>query len=164
MKVVDSIESLMKHACDKAWEGVLEGQTPFGAVIARPVDGGFEVVADVHNCVFADCDITCHAEVNAIRKACKSLGRVKLGECIIVSTCEPCPMCFSAIHWAGIKKIFFGASIVDAQDGGFSELTISNETMKDLGGSPVEIEGGVLENVCKDLFRRWSELVDKKTY
>ena len=154
----------MHLACVKTLEGIESGQTPFGAVIAKEVEGGFEVVSCVHNCVFKECDITCHAEVNAIRTACTILGRIKLCDCIIASTCEPCPMCFSAIHWAGIKKIFFGANIKDAQKSGFNELTISNECMRELGGSPVEVVSGVLEDECKELFRVWSNSPHKKTY
>jgi len=164
MKCAD-IEGLMELAISKALQGIDRGQAPFGAVIARPDDdGGYDVISCEHNEVWANTDITEHAEVNAIRQACSKLGCIKLTDCIIVSTTEPCPMCFSAIHWAGIKKIYFGASIADAQKAKFNELTISNEMMKELGGSPVDIEGGLLAGKNRELFIKWEKKGRGKTY
>ncbi len=155
----------MKLAIEKATEGIEWGQTPFGAVVARKDgDCGFEVVSVEHNEVWAETDITEHAEINAIRKACARLGSIKLVDCIIVSTTEPCPMCFAAIHWAGISKIYYGTSITDAKKAKFNELTISNEKMKELGGSPVEMEGGILVEENLTLFDMWKEREDKRTY
>jgi len=73
-------------------------------------------------------------------------------------------MCFSAIHWAKIRKIVFGASIEDAKNHGFNELPISNETLKQLGRDNVVIVGGVLNEMCLELFRNWAKREDKKTY
>jgi guanine deaminase len=151
---------LMRRALARAQEGVAAGQTPFGALIAR----GERVVACEHNAVWAATDSTAHAEVQAIRAACRTLGTVDLSGCIIYSTCEPCPMCFAAIHWAHISTIVFGAAIADARALGFSELTISNRSMKALGGSPVEIVEGVLREECVALFREWAGSADRKTY
>ena len=115
-------EGYMRLAIQKAREGVAAGQTPFGACI---VTAGGEVAACEHNVVWRTTDITAHGEVNAIRVACRSLGTIDLSGCTIYSTTEPCPMCFSAIHWAKIAGIVFGASISDAQAAGFNELAIS---------------------------------------
>ena len=153
-------ESLMRQALARAREGVAAGQTPFGALIAR--DG--RVVACEHNAVWAATDSTAHAEVQAIRAACRALGAVDLSGCTIYSTCEPCPMCFAAIHWAHISTIIYGAGIADAKALGFSELTIGNREMKTLGGSPVEIVDGFLRDECLALFQEWAARVDRKTY
>lgn len=160
-----SLEELMQLAIEKTREGIKWGQTPFGAVVAKENgDGTYEVVSVEHNEVWANTDITEHAEINAIRKACSKLGRIKLDDCIIVSTTEPCPMCFSAIHWAGIKKIIYGTNIADAQKAKFSELTISNQKMKEMGKSPVKIQANFMREENKKLFQEWENNPNKKTY
>src|SRR5216684_3132378 len=125
----------MRVAIEKAKEGIALGQTPFGACIARA--GG--LLSSAHNVVWQTTDITAHAEIHAIREACRKLSSIDLSGCVIYSTCEPCPMCFSACHWARISKIVYGANIQDAQRSGFHELTIPASRMKDLGGSQMEI-------------------------
>jgi len=153
-------EYFMHLALAKAQEGLNEGQSPFGACIVK--DG--EVLACTHNQVLKNTDITAHAEVTAIREACERLGAIDLSDCLIFSTCEPCPMCFSAIHWAKIKKIVYGASIEDARKLGFSELTISNLKMKELGRSSVEIQGDFLKKEALNLFQAWSNRADRRVY
>ena len=150
----------MQLAIDKARVGGQKGQTPFGACIVK----NNELICCGHNVVWATTDITAHAEVYTIREACKKLNTIDLSECTIYSTCEPCPMCFSAIHWAKIDKIFFGAKIADAQGMDFNELTISNQQMKELGGSSVEIVGDFMKEECQSLFREWDESGNKKVY
>jgi tRNA(Arg) A34 adenosine deaminase TadA len=73
-------------------------------------------------------------------------------------------MCFSAIHWAKIDKIVYGSSIEDAQNSGFNELDISNETMKKEGNSPIVIQNNILNSECKELFEIFNNLVNKKVY
>ncbi|MDP8234170.1 MAG: nucleoside deaminase [Candidatus Saelkia tenebricola] len=153
-------EKFMSLAIEEASRGVKNGQTPFGACIVR----GEEVIVSAHNVVWQDVDITAHAEINAIRGACKKLGIVDLSGYVIYSTCEPCPMCFSACHWAKISKIVYGVCIEDAQKFGFSELTISNDKMVSIGGSLIEITGGILKEENLELFGLWSERKDKKVY
>jgi tRNA(Arg) A34 adenosine deaminase TadA len=119
-----------------------------------------QVIACEHNVVWRTTDATAHAEVTAIRAACRAASSVKLAGATIYSTTEPCPMCFAAIHWAGIARIVYGASIADAQRGGFGELTISNVDMKRLGGSGVEIVPAVLASEAVKLFDEW--LADPK--
>lgn len=150
----------MARAIAKAREGIERGQTPFGACIVR----NGEIVALEHNAVWAELDITAHAEIQAIRRACRELGTVDLSGTVIYSTCEPCPMCFSAIHWAKIDKIVFGARIADAKALGFSELEVSNETLKRLGPSPVALQGDCCREECLELFRLWSRLPNRRTY
>ena len=153
-------EKFMRAAIASAIEGIKRGQSPFGACIVR--DG--KIIASAHNCVWQDTDITAHAEIVAIRLACKYLGTVDLTGSVIYSTCEPCPMCFSACHWARISKIVFGARIEDAQKAGFNELKISNEQMKQISSSGVEIVGDFLRDECAELFRIWSARQDARAY
>ena len=153
-------EKFMRLAINKAKQGIKQGQTPFGACISK--DG--EVISCVHNIVWESLDITAHAEISAIREACKKLNTVDLSGCVIYSTCEPCPMCFSACHWAKISKIVYGAQIKDAKKLGFSELTISNKEMKQLSDSPIEIVGNVLREENLELFKLWSEQENRRIY
>ncbi|OGU06379.1 MAG: tRNA-specific adenosine deaminase [Gemmatimonadetes bacterium RBG_16_66_8] len=155
-----SDHAFMQLAIARAREGIARGQTPFGACITRKG----AVVSCEHNGVWATTDVTAHAEIRAIREACRRLDTIDLAECVIYSTCEPCPMCFSAIHWARIERIVFGASIADAKATGFSELTVSNTVMKQQGGSPVMLEEGLLRDDCLALFREWSARPDHRTY
>jgi tRNA(Arg) A34 adenosine deaminase TadA len=150
----------MRAAIDMARQGIARGQTPFGACIVR--DG--QLVAGAHNRVWETTDITAHAEVVAIRMACDALKTIDLSGCVLYSTCEPCPMCFSAAHWARISRIVFGASIADARSAGFNELTVSNEMMKREGGSPMAVVGGVLREECAVLFDAWKAHPARRAY
>jgi len=153
-------QHLMRLALAEARKGMEQGQTPFGACIAR--DG--EPVVCAHNRVWLDTDITAHAEIVAIREACRKLRTVDLSGCVLYSTTEPCPMCFSACHWAKLSKVVFGASIADAQAAGFNELTISNEQMKESGRSPLVIQGGFMRDEAAQLFKDWSLRADRRVY
>ena len=146
-------EQFMILAIKKAEQGIMAGQTPFGACIVKDD----QVIACAHNVVWKTIDITAHAEIHAIRLACEELKTIDLSGCRIYSTCEPCPMCFSAIHWARIGEIFYGASIEDAEDAGFHELSISNIQMKDLGKSSVKVYDRILKRECCQLFDMWSK-------
>ncbi|MFH0815282.1 MAG: nucleoside deaminase [Methanobacteriota archaeon] len=156
----DAKRRFMALAIDQSREGVREGQTPFGACIVK--DG--EVVSCAHNNVWASTDITAHAEIVAIRGACAKLGTIDLSGCDIYSTTEPCPMCFSAIHWARIGEVVFGASIADAKAYGFHELPISNEAMKETGKSPIKITRGFMAREALDVFAEWAKSKEKRTY
>jgi tRNA(Arg) A34 adenosine deaminase TadA len=150
----------MRLALQKAQEGMDGGGSPFGAVVVR----GGEVVAVEHNVVLQTHDPTAHAEVTALRAASKALGTHDLAGCTIYSTTEPCPMCFSAIHWAHCDRIVFGAAIADAGAAGFRELAISNEEMKRLGGATLEVEGGVMAEEARAQFRAFVGKPDHRTY
>ncbi|MDD5692464.1 MAG: nucleoside deaminase [Candidatus Omnitrophica bacterium] len=150
----------MRLAIKKAREGIRKGQTPFGACIVR----AGKVIACSHNIVWKACDITAHAEINAIRQACKKLKTIDLAGCTIYSTCEPCPMCFAACHWAGIRRIVFGCGIEVARDFGFNELSISNLKMKGLAKSGVKILPGVLAEESAGLFRLWQKQPNRRAY
>ncbi len=150
----------MRMAIRKALESVHEGGSPFGACIVH----GTEVVACVHNVVCQSCDVTAHAEIHALRTACRALCTIDLTGCTVFTTTEPCPMCFSAIHRARCERIVFGTSIADAQAAGFRELTISNEQMQALGGSALQIEGGFLRDECLAIFEAFAEQDEKTLY
>jgi tRNA(Arg) A34 adenosine deaminase TadA len=132
---------------------------PFGACVVK--DG--RMVAAARNTVLRN-DATCHAEVNAIRKASKRLGTFDLTGCEIYSTTEPCPMCFGAIHWARIGTVYYGTGIRDAADAGFHELRISNAQMKALGRSKIKLVPGFLRAECLELFESWLVLPEKARY
>ncbi len=99
------------------------GGGPFGAVI---VCNG-EIIAQAGNSVTIDCDPTAHAEINAIRLAGKKLQTHDLSSCTLYSSCEPCPMCLSAIYWSGIKTVHFANNRSDAEKAGFNDAFIYNE-------------------------------------
>jgi tRNA(Arg) A34 adenosine deaminase TadA len=141
----------MDLAIALARQGVAEGQTPFGAVVVK--DGA--VVASSHNTVWATTDPTAHAEVNAIREAAVRLATIDLAGCTMYTTCEPCPMCLAAIHWAKIDRVVYGASIADAAAAGFSELALPAEELARQGGSPLRVERGPRREECAALFDEW---------
>ena len=113
----------MDMAAKLSYDNIDIGGGPFGAVIVKDDD----VVATGVNSVTNDNDPTAHAEVNAIRHACRKLGSFQLHGCIVYSSCEPCPMCLSALYWAGVKKIFFGNTKEDADAIDFSDKFIYDE-------------------------------------
>jgi guanine deaminase len=141
----------MRLAIRKAQDGIAAGQSPFGSVI---VQGG-NVVAATHNTVWRDGDPTAHAEVNCIRAAAQALKTIALHGCALYSTTEPCPMCLSAIHWAKIDRVVYGATIADATAAGFCELQIDAKLLAQMGKSHLKVESGLLSKECGDLFAQW---------
>ena len=118
----------LRRAIALAVENVANGGGgPFAAVIVR--DG--EVVAEGANSVTTTNDPTAHGEINAIRNACKVLGSFSLAGCEIYSSCEPCPMCLAAIHWARIGAIYYGCGQTDAAKAGFDDAFLYDEFRKD---------------------------------
>lgn len=150
----------MRLAIEKARQGIRKGQTPFGACIVK----NDKVIACNHNVVWKNTDITAHAEITAIRFACKALETIDLSGCTIYSTCEPCPMCFSACHWARISRIVFGCAIKDARNFGFNEMAVSNLKLKKLIKSKIKITSrlAVKENIA--LFEFWQEQARARAY
>ena len=150
----------MRAAIEKAREGIAAGQSPFGAIIVR----GGQLVCSAHNSVWRDCDPTAHAEVNAIREAAKTLATIGLHGCEMFTTCEPCPMCLSAVHWAKLDRVVFGAKIGDATASGFSELAIPARVVAEMGHSPLRVEEGLLADECRELFQQWLHTPGHRTY
>ena len=118
-----SKNKFMELAIALSEKSVAEGGGPFGAVVVRRG----EVVATGTNSVTLLNDPTAHAEVSAIRAACAAVKDFKLEECEIYSSCEPCPMCLSAIYWAGIRKIYFANTREDAKRIGFDDSFIYDQ-------------------------------------
>eukprot|EP00954_Amorphochlora_amoebiformis_P016834 1315139-Amorphochlora_amoeboformis.AAC.2 len=128
----------MDVAVQEAHEGVKRGEGgPFGAVI---VNKKGEIVARAHNMVLQTNDPTAHAEVTCIRKASARLGKFDLSDCKIYSTCEPCPMCFGAIHWAKIPVCVYGATAKDAAEAGFDDAFIYNAIRKTTSEKKVDMQ------------------------
>lgn len=132
---------------------------PFGAIVVR--DG--KIIASGVNSVTSDNDPTAHAEINAIREACRVLKTYKLDDCEIYSSCEPCPMCLSAIYWARPRKLYFGATREDAAKAGFDDSKIYKEIEKhyiarDLPTEQVNIPG------MRDVFSIWLDNEHKIEY
>jgi len=153
-------DDLMRLALDKALAGIGLGQSPFGCAIAR----GNEVLAIAHNTVASTTDITAHAEVNALREACRAAGRIHLRGCRVATTCEPCPMCMAALHWARVEEVYFGATIADAEAAGFNELKLPAAELLKVSGNEVRLVGEVLLQECRDLFRHWQQRADRVVY
>lgn len=117
----------MRRAFEEALNGIKsEEGGPFGAVIV--LDG--KIVGKGHNTVLKDLDPTAHAEINAIREAANKLGLVHLKEAVLYTTCEPCPMCLSAIYWARIPTVYYSMDHFDADKMGFSDSDIYREILK----------------------------------
>lgn len=159
IKINDKDRQYMKMACDLASENIDKGGGPFGAVIVK--DG--EVIAAGTNTVTIDNDPTAHAEVNAIRKACKTTGNFKLAGCDIYTSCEPCPMCLSALYWAGVRRIYYGNTQMDARAINFDDNFIYEEIAKPHLNRTIpciHIPG----TDAIEAFRKWEQKTDKTEY
>lgn len=152
-------EELMGMAIELSIENIASGGGPFGAVIAR--DG--EVVATGVNRVTANHDPTAHAEVSAIRDACRKLGTHDLSGCEIYTSCEPCPMCLGAIYWAHIDRIYYGNDKDDAREIGFDDSFIYDELAlpRDSRRLPAE---RLMPGEAIRAFRLWCDKPDRVDY
>jgi guanine deaminase len=118
----------LERAIELAGIGMAQGHGgPFGAVVVR----GDQVLAEAFNQVTGSHDPTAHAEVGAIRAACRTLGTFSLAGCEIYSSCEPCPMCLSAIYWARLDRLYFAATRSDAAEIGFDDAFLYTELTLD---------------------------------
>jgi len=148
----------MKIAIEEANKAVESGEGgPFGAVIVK--DG--EIVAQGHNEVIKTQDPTAHAEIVTIRKATQKLGRWNLSDCVLYSSCEPCPMCLSATHWARIPEIFYAATSEDAENAGFDDKVLYEMLQ---GKSPKMKMQQVDREEALEPFQKWKEKKDKEQY
>lgn len=149
----DPNEEFMKVAIEEARRGMEDGDGgPFGAAIV--CDG--EVVASAHNTVFFHSDPTAHAEVNAVRKAARQRG-LDLSDCEIYSTSEPCPMCFSAIHWARLPRVVYGSPIADLVKAGFNEIELDNYTIRWWSNLQIDIVKEFMLEECRKLLEEYEE-------
>lgn len=152
------MDKWMHRAIDEAMIGMERGDGgPFGAVVVR----NGELVAAEHNRVLATNDPTAHAEVNAIRAASAALGRFDLSDCVLYTSCYPCPMCMGAILWARIPTVYYGATDADAAEGGFDDArfhTLLHNPREALDLRPLDRDD------AKKLFTRWNQKEDRTIY
>ena len=147
----------MRMAVDLSIENVLSSKGgPFGAVIVSP-EG--KIVSMGANRVCSRNDPSAHAEIMAIRVACKKLNTPFLTDHAIFSSCEPCPMCFSCIRWAKIKNVFYALDRTDAAEIGFDDKKIYDEIVHNKQDM-IRVEC----NKAKKAFELWGESKTKKTY
>jgi guanine deaminase len=150
----------MREAVRLSREGIHEGQGgPFGAVIVR----GGEIIARGNNRVTSTNDPTAHAEVVAIREAARALKTFSLAGCEIYTSCEPCPMCLSAIYWARLDRIYFANTRADAAAIGFDDDLIYREIPL-----PIEERAKPMQPLLREealsVFKEWSAMPDKISY
>lgn len=152
-------EDFMRQAIGLAVENVRNGGGPFGAVIVK----NGRVVATGVNRVTPDNDPTAHAEVCAIRAACRKLGTFNLEGCVIYTSCEPCPMCLGAIYWAHLDKIYYGANQHDAAAVNFDDSFIYRELELKPADRKKPVEN-LLHDEALAPFNAWSAKNDKVEY
>lgn len=152
-------KEFMRRAIALADESVRRGGGPFGAVIVK--DG--VIIAEGSNSVTIHNDPTAHAEVSAIREACRRLGTFHLSGCTIYTSCEPCPMCLGAIYWAGIKQIFYGNNRKDAAAIGFADDFIYEELERPMEHRRLPIRP-LLRDEAQQSFRLWQQKTDRVEY
>ena len=153
-------KQFMKLAIEEARIGFNSNDGgPFGAIIVR--DG--TVIAKAHNQVLGTNDPTAHAEILAIRKACLNLESYDLSDCEIYSTSEPCPMCFAAIHWSRLKRLYFGTTRDDVSSVGFDDsiiYDIISGKAKVVQREDINVE----RDSCLGLLEEWDAKPDKVLY
>ena len=146
-------DKYMELAVKEAYDGINCGEGgPFGCVIVK--DG--RVVGSGHNRVLAKKDPTCHGEIMAIHDACKALDTFDLSGCELYTTAEPCPMCFGAILWANIGKIYYGCNISDTEKIGFRDKLFYNTAMD----RAEELD----REECLEIFEEYSKIKNKIMY
>jgi guanine deaminase len=150
----------MKQAIALAVENVKTGHGgPFGALVVR--DG--KVIATGVNLVTSTNDPTAHAEVVAIRAACKALGDFQLHGCVVYTSCEPCPMCLAALYWSRCDAIFYGSSAADAAAAGFDDSFLYEEVKRPLHQRRIPIKR-LLADEAIESFNTWRAQTDKIEY
>lgn len=153
-------EKFMMEAIQLSYKGMTENKGgPFGCVIVK----GNEIVGRGNNQVTSSNDPTAHAEVVAIRDACKNLNSFQLEDCEVYTSCEPCPMCLGAIYWARPKIIYFANNREDAATIGFDDSMIYNEMSASIAERKIPIIS-LGRNEALKIFNAWQEKKDKIDY
>jgi tRNA(Arg) A34 adenosine deaminase TadA len=156
-------KEFMQIACDLASLSIERGSGPFGAIVVK--NDTNEIVGRGHNMVVIENDPTLHAEIVAIRNACRFLDRFALNDCTLYTSCEPCPMCLSASYWARIPVIYYGNTKTDAKNIGFDDEFIYDEFNKDISERIIVM---IHLNDCsvyaKKAFEKWKKKEDKTLY
>jgi len=151
--------NFMRRAIELSIQNIKDNGGPFGCVIVKEN----KIIAEGINRVTFYNDPTAHAEIIAIRNACEKLNTFSLEECELYTSCEPCPMCLSAIYWSHIEKIYYGNSRLDASKIGFDDNFIYNELNKELSTRKIPMKQ-INQNEAKKAFLDWEEKVDKVKY
>jgi len=149
----------MKRAIELSIKSVNGGTGPFGAVIVKDN----QIISEGFNTVTVNNDPTSHAEIVAIRIACKELSNFSLEDCDLYTTCEPCPMCLSAIYWARISKIYYANTRSDAQKIDFSDAMIYEELNKTIKDRKIPMHQMMRDEALK-AFHLWDKKEDKVKY
>ncbi len=150
----------MRAAIQLAEKGMkMNAGGPFGAVVVK----NGEIIAEGFNRVTSYNDPTAHAEIIAIREACRKLGTFQLDDCEIYTSCEPCPMCLGAIYWARPKKIYYACTREDAASANFDDQFIYDELELKIDERRVDFENIIREEGLY-LFSNWINKNDKKEY
>lgn len=150
----------MKAAIELSLQGSRDNKGgPFGAIVVK----NGEIVGRGFNMVSSCNDPTAHAEVVAIRDACKNLGGFQLDGCVIYTSCEPCPMCLGAIYWARPEKVYFGNSRQDAANIGFDDSMIYEELVKTFHERKIPLVQ-MDRDLALQAFKEWEQKNDKTAY
>ena len=153
-------EIFMQEAIALSQQGIVNNEGgPFGCVIVK----GDEIIGRGNNKVVCNNDPTAHAEVVAIRDACKNLGTFQLHGCEIYTSCEPCPMCLGAIYWARPKIVYYANNREDAAGIGFDDSMIYEEMKVEIGDRKIPIISLRREEALK-IFKEWMKKTDKNVY
>ena len=156
----DQKQQFMQAAIDQARKGMEAGEGgPFGAIVVK--DG--VVVGRGNNKVTSSNDPTAHAEVTAIRDACKNLNSFQLDGCVLYSSCEPCPMCLGAIYWARPDKLYFACSREDAAEIGFDDDFIYKEIPLPIHERKIDTVQ-IMQQEGLSVFKTWTEKEDREMY
>lgn len=145
-------QDFMRVAIDAAAKGGRLGEMPFGSCLVRQG----RLVTAQHNSAKRNRDITAHAEMQVIREGCRLLKTLDLSGCVLYTSCEPCPMCFSACFWAKVLRVVYGSRIEDAARAGIRQIPIDSAGMKELSRAPLELVGDVLRAESVELFKAWT--------
>lgn len=151
---------LMRRAIALAVENVKAGRGgPFAALVAR----NDEIIAEGTNIVTSTGDPTAHAEVTAIRNACQELGDFELTGCTLYTSCEPCPMCFGAVYWARLDRVYYAATHAEAAQVGFDDSHIYEQIDRTPEERSIPMQR-VLEDESWAPFETWTEYEDRIEY
>ena len=159
IEISEEDKCFMQQAIQLSVDNIDEGGGPFGAVIVK--DG--EVVAPGANRVVPNNDPTAHAEVTAIRNACKKLGTFCLDGCTVYTSCEPCPMCLSALYWARVKRICYANTKADAAEIEFDDSFIYDQLDLPYENRAIQCDH-FMRNEAIAAFKKWASKTDKKCY
>jgi tRNA(Arg) A34 adenosine deaminase TadA len=153
-------EYFMSRAIELAQNGMdTNAGGPFGAIVV--LKG--EIIGEGWNQVTSTNDPTAHAEVNAIREACRKLGSFQLDNCVLYTSCEPCPMCLGAIYWARPEKVVYACTREDAAGIGFDDHFIYDEIEKSVEERQMKIVNFMRDEALK-VFKNWENKQDKTEY